>query len=317
MAPLPRPTPSTVAAIYRAYEAEAEYWDSLGISVGEAGTECDRSLWYSFRWATPVERHSGKQLRLFQTGNIEEERLVADLGRTGVDVYGQQDRIRLVSGHVRGKCDGKAMGVVEAPKTEHLCEFKSSNKVGFRQIVKHGCKEAKPLHFAQCQLGMHAFGLTRCLYLVVNKDSDELHSERIEYDFEYATRLLVRLERLIKTQNPPTRLSEDPEFFGCMFCRHKPVCHEREMPRSTCRSCLHSTPEMGGDGHWSCSRWAKPLSFDEQKAGCPAHLFIPAVVPGEQVDVDDEAETVTYRMPKGKLWIDGAAHDIPAAHQAA
>lgn len=314
MAPLPKPESSTVRAIYAAYEAAASSWDSLGISVGEANAECDRQLWYAFRWCSPLEKHHGRQLRLFQTGNLEEERLVEDLERIGVDVYGQQDKIRLVSSHVRGKCDGKAMGIPEAPKTEHLLEFKSSNAKGMKSIMKDGCKVAKPLHYGQCQLGMHAFGLTRCLYLVSCKDDDTLYAERIEYDVEFCLRLLARLERIINLPEPPARLSEDPEFFGCTFCRHKPICHHAAMVRVTCRSCLHSTPEAGGDAHWSCSRWAQPISFDEQKAACPTHLTIPALVPGEQIDVDEEAETITYRMANGSIWVDGAANDnIPAA----
>jgi hypothetical protein len=304
MAPLPKPEASTVRAIYAAYEAAAEHWDSLGISVGEAGTECDRALWFAFRWVTPVERHGGRQLRLFETGNIEEDRLVADLESIGVEVWGQQDRIRLVGGHVRGKCDGKALGVPEAPKTEHLCEFKSSNAKGMKLIVEKGCKDAKPLHYAQCQLGLHAFGMTRCLYLVACKDDDTLYAERIKYDAEYCLRMLSRLERIINLPEPPSGISTDPDFFGCMFCKHKPVCHGA-WPRQTCRSCIHATPETGGDGHWSCARWSKPLSFDEQKAACPAHLTIPALVPGEQIDFDEDAETVTYRLRNGAVWVDG------------
>ncbi len=306
MAPLPKAESSTVRAIYAAYEAAANSWDSLGISVGEANAPCDRQLWYSFRWATPLAKHHGRQLRLFETGNIEEDRLVADLERIGVDVYGQQDRIRLVGSHVRGKCDGKAMGIVEAPKTEHLLEFKSSNAKGMKLIIKDGCEKAKPLHYGQCQLGMHAFGLTRCLYLVSCKDDDTLYAERLVYDPEFCMRLLARLERVINSPEPPSRISEDPEWFECMFCKHKPVCKQAAWPRVTCRSCIHSTPEMGGDGHWSCARWAKPISFDEQKEACPTHLTIPAMVPGEQIDVDEDAESITYRLANGETWTDGA-----------
>lgn len=305
MAPLPRAQASTVRAIYAAYEAAANYWDSWGISVGEANADCDRALWYGFRWVTPLECHTGRTLRLFETGNLEEDRLVADLERIGVEVWGQQDRIRLAGGHVRGKCDGKAMNVPEAAKTEHLCEFKSSNAKGMREIIKKGCEEAKPLHYGQCQLGMHAFGLTRCLYLVACKDDDTLYAERIHYDAEFCLRLLARLERIINAATPPSRISEDPEFFGCTFCKHKPACHHGAWARVTCRSCLHSTAEMGGDAHWSCARWSKPLSIEEQKDACPAHLFIPELVPGQQLDVNEENETVTYELANGETWVDG------------
>lgn len=312
MVPIPRPVPSTVQAIYRAYEAEREHYDSLGISVGDIGQECDRALWYGLHWASQPEEIDGRKLSIFETGNIWEDRLVADLERIGVQVYGQQDRIRLVGNHVRGKCDGKAMGVIEAPRTEHLLEFKSSKESDFNQIKKHGVEKAKPTHWGQLQLGMGMFGLTRALYVVVNKNTDERHSERVEFDPVYYARQLARAERIINTPEPPSRISEDPKFFGCMFCKHRGVCHDRMWPRVTCRSCIHSTPTMDGDAAWDCSRWSKPLSIDEQKAACDAHLFIPAMVPAEQIDVDEENEVIIYRLPNGDIYRDGAGEAVPA-----
>ncbi|MBY3543634.1 oxidoreductase [Rhizobium laguerreae] len=306
MAPLPKPVSSTVRAIYAAYEAANQQYDSLGISVGDIGTECDRALFYNFRWASPPEVIDGRKLSIFRTGDRWEEVLVADLEAIGCDVFGQQDRIRLLSGHVRGKCDGRATGFPEAPVTEHLVEFKSSNEANFKQIVKLGCKAANLKHYGQVQIGMHAFGLTRAAYLAVNKNTDERYFERIEYDAEWCLRQLARLDRIINASEPPSRISENPEFFGCRLCKHKGICHGGDFPRVTCRVCIHATAEMGGDGHWSCARWSKPNSTDEQKSGCPAMLFIPAMVPGEQIDVDEENETITYRMPDGTLWTDGA-----------
>lgn len=307
MAPIPRPQASTVRAIYAAYEAANQNYDSLGISVGLAATECDRSLWYTFRWCSQQEKIPGRNLSIFRTGDMWEDRLVDDLRSIGVDVYGQQDRIRLIGGHVRGKCDGKGEGLPEAPATTHLFEFKSSNEKNFKLIQKDGCKKAKILHYGQVQLGMHAFGLTRAGYMVVNKNSDERYFERIEYDVDWTLRLLASLERIINSPEPPARISSNPDFFGCRFCDHHSVCHGKGWPRVTCRSCIHSTPEMGGDAHWSCSRWAKPISTEEQKHSCPAHLHIPAIVPGEQIDVDEENEVIVYRMPDGTEWRDGAS----------
>lgn len=309
MAPLPKPQPATVTAIYRAYEAANQHYDSLGISVGEIGNECDRALFYNLRWASAPEEIDGRKLSIFRTGDRWEEVLVSDLQEIGVEVWGQQDRIRLASGHIRGKCDGKAMGVPEAPKTEHLLEFKSSNDAGFKQIKKHKCQKAKPLHYAQMQLGMHAFGLTRALYLVVNKNDDERYAERIEYDAAFCLRLIAKVERLLTLHEPPSRISEKPDFFGCRFCKHHAVCHDGVMPRVTCRSCVHSTPEMGGDAHWSCARWSKPLSVDEQRQACPAHLTLPGMVPGELLEVDEAEETIKYKMKDGSVWIDGASND--------
>lgn len=313
MVVIPKAQPSTVAAIYRAYEEANTHYDSLGISVGEIGNECDRALFYGLRWASEPEEIDGRKLSIFRTGDRWEEVLVNDLERIGVEVWGQQDRIRLVHGFVRGKCDGKAIGVLEAPKTEHLLEFKSSNDNGFKEIAKKGCKDAKPLHYAQCQLGMHMFGPTRALYLIVNKNTDERYAERIHYDLEYCLRILARAERIVFSDHVPARISEDPEFYKCRFCKHRAVCHEGAQPRVSCRSCIHAQPERGGDGQWSCARWAKPLSPDEQRESCPVHLYLPELVPGRQVDCDPEMETITYEMPDGTFWTDGAHEQEEAA----
>lgn len=312
MAPLPQTTTisPTVLAIYAAYEAANSQWDSLGISVGEIGNPCDRALYYNLRWASPAEIIEGRKISIFRTGDMWEERMVADLEAIGVEVWGQQERIRLASGHVRGKIDGRALGIIEAPKTEHLMEFKSSNTKAFAKIKKDGCRKAKPLHFAQCQIGMHALGLSRAGYMVTNKDSDERYFERLEYDADYSIRLIARAERIIFNDEPPARLHDDPNHkmaFECGWCRHRGVCHEGAMPRVTCRSCLHASPERHGDGAWSCARFTKPLGLDEQREACPLHRWIPALIDGEQFDYCADDETISYKMRDGTIYVDGAS----------
>ena len=73
---LPDPYPHTVEAIYRVYETKAkrnaQEREYLGLSA--MGSDCDRAIWYSFRWAVPPEGHDGRMLRLFETGHREEAR---------------------------------------------------------------------------------------------------------------------------------------------------------------------------------------------------------------------------------------------------
>ena len=80
MAPLPPAPAPTVDAIYAAYVAEADdgFRDHLGASI--IGKDCERALWYDFRWVTR-STFSGRMLRLFDTGKREEDRLVRDLRR--------------------------------------------------------------------------------------------------------------------------------------------------------------------------------------------------------------------------------------------
>ena len=82
MADLPSPPTPTLTAIYADYEARQGdgFRDHLGASI--IGKSCERALWYDFRWVTP-SRFSGRLLRLFETGQLEEDRMVRNLRATG------------------------------------------------------------------------------------------------------------------------------------------------------------------------------------------------------------------------------------------
>jgi hypothetical protein len=318
MAPLPRVLPSTLRAIQKALEEDNDNWESVGVPAGDIGIECDRAIWLAFRRCSVPEEITWQKRRIFERGNIEEERLLDLLRLIGCEVWGQQDKVRAAGGHLRGKIDGRALGLIEAPKTEHIIECKSSNDKAFKPVVANGVKEGKPLHYATFQFYMHGLGIDRVAYMMSNKDNELIHFERVNYDHEFAVRAVTRIERIINESEPPPRLCNKRDDFRGAFCRQAEVCWGETKPRAHCRTCLHSTPEMGGDAHWSCARWSKPLSLAEQDAGCPAHLFIPAALVGyEQIDVDEDNETITYRAPNGSVWVDGAANNEPETTNAA
>lgn len=307
MAPLPRPIPSTLRRIQEALVANRDDWESVGVPAGEIGTECDRALWLAFRRASKPEEIDWRKRRIFERGNIEEDRLLDLLRLIGLEVTGQQDRVRAAGGHLRGKIDGLTIGLPEAPKTEHVVECKSAKADSFKKL-KAGVRLGNPLHYATMQFYMHGKGLSRALYMATNKDNEDLHVERVEYDADFALRAIARVERLVNTPEQPARLCIKRDDFRGVFCKQAEVCWGEIKPRAHCRTCLHSTPLIDGNAGWDCARWSKPLSLDEQAEGCPAHLFIPSLLVGyEQIDVDEDAETITYRTPSGKTWIDGAA----------
>jgi hypothetical protein len=105
MAELPEPPTPTLSAIYASFEARQGdgFRDHLGASL--IGKSCARALWYDFRWATPA-RHTGRILRLFETGQLEEARLVRDLRATGATVLevdpetGRQFRVEAHGGQL-------------------------------------------------------------------------------------------------------------------------------------------------------------------------------------------------------------------------
>lgn len=320
MVALPLPHAPTVDAIYASYEkseptAAREY---LGASV--MGNECDRALWYAFRWANGPdggEKFSGRMLRLFKTGHREEDRMLGDLERAGITVHrvdpatGRQWAVSAVMGHFRGHMDGMGEGFAEAPKTMHVLEFKTHNDKSYRDVVSKGVEASKPAHYAQVQIYMHLSGLQRAFYLAHNKNTDELHQERIAYDATFASRVMARAERIIMADEPPQKLHENPEHkmaWHCRFCPWLETCHTPvSPPPRSCRTCLSSTPVDGG---FHCNRLNQTNDIYMQRIGCSLHLNIPALVPGDQTDVDVDHGTVTYAMNDGSTWVDGSNTEL-------
>lgn len=305
---IPAPIAHTAAAMDDAISALARSGDSSGVPMSAATSACDREIWYGLHWAAPLEKPKGPRERRFRTGLQYERWLLDDLRLTGADVQeideatGKQVAVHLADGHLRGKVDGVATGIVEAPKTAHVVECKSMKAADFRAVLKHGVAKAKPDHWMQMQLYMHGLGLTRALYICANKDTDEVHTERVEYDATAALTTEARVERIAAAPQPPARAADDPASFTCRFCRAKEICHSGAWARFNCRTCLFSTP--GPAGTWRCEKHGRGLDYKVAQAGCPDHRFIPDLVPGEQVDVLD-GDMIVYRLRDGSSWTDG------------
>ena len=102
------------------------------------GQDCERALWYSFRWALE-NVFDAVTLCRFADGHASEaivaERLRAIPGlRLWTEAedgnqYGYQD----LGGHLRMHLDGVIKGLVQAPKTPHAWEHKCVNeRKGFK-----------------------------------------------------------------------------------------------------------------------------------------------------------------------------------------
>jgi len=153
---------------------------------------------------------------------------------------------------------------------------------------------------------MHYTGLTRALYMAVNKNDDTIHLERVHYDKAAAEAAVKRADRILFTDRPPSKLHEDPNAPGsfiCGWCPAKPVCHEGEWGRRNCRTCISATVDP--EGGWECEYWHKGLTIEDQREGCPKHVYNPGVVPGEQVDGDEEGRWISYTLRDGTTFVDG------------
>jgi hypothetical protein len=285
---------------------------SRRLGASQIGRECEAQLWYAFRWASKGEGFDGRMLRLFDRGHREEAVFIAELRGIGAQVHdlnpqtGEQYEFTACGGHFVAKIDGAALKLPDAPKTWHVVGFKTANNKSFSDTKKKGVKDAKPEHYAQNQVEMRLADLTRTLYLMVNKDTDEVYGERIREDRQAQDALMAKAERIIFGAEPGPRLSSDPAFYKCKMCPAAQVCHGQRLAEVSCRTCLHATPERDGDGRWSCARRGRDLTLAEQQDGCADHLYIPALVTwGEVEDANQDENWVSYRTRDGFVFRNG------------
>lgn len=297
---LPELQNSTKTAIFKWYEQHGDNEPRAHLGASEIGHPCDRYLWLNFRWAKK-NAFDGRMQRLFETGHLEEDRIIKNLKDINVEVWqkddtGKQFSFSAVGGHFGGSLDGVAKGLLEAPKTPHLLECKTSNAKQFAQLVKHGIAFAKPQHYAQMQVYMHLAELSRGIYIAVCKDTDELHIERVIYDKSKAIQFLQRAENIITLPEPPVTLADEPSHFTCKFCKFKDQCYGTEAPEVNCRTCAHSTPEIDGNARWSCAQAKPDMDVSKQRKGCEEHRHIPVLL-GRFAELMDATSNnlITYR----------------------
>jgi CRISPR/Cas system-associated exonuclease Cas4 (RecB family) len=294
MAELPERQHSTATRVeqWRGSQLQ-EHRAHLGASV--LGHDCSRNLWYLFRNAlTPT--FSGKLLRVFLRGKREEEVVFEELRAIGVELHtdtnGKQIECRDSTGHIGGSVDGIGKGFPEAPKSWAVLEIKTHSAKSFNDMVKHKVQASKPQHYAQMQVYMGLLDIDRALYFAVNKDNDDLFTEWVHFDATAFDALIDRGRSIIVLTEPPQRLSEDPNHWQCKFCQHHPLCHQKRVAETNCRTCVHSTP--GEAGTWHCGRHDKALTREAQVAACDQHLLIPALIP-YATPVDGSENYVEYR----------------------
>ena len=155
------------------------------------------------------------------------------------------------NGHFAGSLDGLALNVPDVPNGETcLLEFKTANKSSFNDMKKHGVRLSKRQHFTQMQVYMGAFSLKYALYMVVNKDNDELHAEIVDFEPREYEKAISRACEVIFSQNPPEPIADSAMFWRCKMCSFADICHKGAPVDKDCRSCRHYVAEAGG--RWRC-----------------------------------------------------------------
>jgi len=238
----------------------------LGIS--EIGKPCSRQIYYKFHWVA-FEKHSGRMQRLFKRGHREEKRFINYLEGMGCKVYqldtnGKQFRVSGVMGHYGGSCDG----VVITPWFENpfLLEMKTHNVKSFIHYLDKGLIKSKSQHYDQMNGYGYKMQLQYGIYFPENKNDDDIQVTVIKLDWQRGAELERKAEEIIIAKQPPTKISENPDYFECQYCAFKQVCHYGAELAKNCRSCRMSSPVENGE--WFCSRYGENIPKSVISKGC-------------------------------------------------
>lgn len=245
------------------------------------GDECARKVWYGFRWLA-LPTFPPRILRLFNRGHLEEARFIALLLMIGVEVFqqdenGKQFRISDAGGHFGGSGDGIGLNVPDIPAGQYaLLEFKTASDKKFKKFKTKGIKETEPKYYTQMQVYMRKMNINYSLFMVVNKNDDDLYAAIVTLDPEHADEYIDRGRNLVFYRQAPQRINENPTVFVCRYCDYRNQCHgvglkDERTPHKNCRTCHFSVPHV--DGKWYCCK-GEPveLSKDQQLAACGEYV---------------------------------------------
>lgn len=222
----------------RGSEAPRRY---LGAS--RLGVACERALQYEYLH-TPVDpgrEMPGRVLRVFEVGHALEDLAIRWLRLAAFDLYtrkagGGQFGFSVAGGRIQGHVDG----ILNAGPSDlglrcpALWECKTMNDKSWRDTVKHGLAQSKPIYAAQIAVyqaymegSIPGISSNPALFTAINKDSQEIWFELVPFDSGLAQRMSDRAVRIITATDTGELLprhATTPTHFECKFCPWQDRC---------------------------------------------------------------------------------------------
>lgn len=248
-------------------EGDVDGEDRPYLGYSGLGHPCGRYLWYNFRWAF-IKKIPLRIERIFRRGDIEEKRVKESLKLKGCNIIDAGANVTGVTGHAQGHIDGVAIGVPFAENKEHLFECKTMKASAFVKYLKEGLRRYSPTYWQQIHSYMGHRKLTRCLYVVTNKDTEERDYKRIKFDKNQFAEGESKAFDIITSASLPNRMPiASKTYFECKWCDAYKQCWEDAPLRVTCRTCKNVEFEDGGVV--SCSYWQiNNMTTEEQVKAC-------------------------------------------------
>lgn len=243
-------------------------------------------MWFQFRH---VKAPAFKQetLRTFRIGHALEDLLCEWLGR---EVHMREAKLLNRWGGTLGLIDGMFKDGDEF----FLLENKTANDKRWKEMARKGIP---PEYLAQVQLYMHSSDqlsskgnkLTKCMFVVFNKNTSEIFTEIVEYNPVFALAQYERIHDVMDSEAVPYANVEA----HCNWCDYRTFCNgDGEVPTVSCRTCANVSMSSG---QFVC---------EHGTTACERHIFHPQVMAlsgYELVSADQATNTIHYKTMSNGL----------------
>lgn len=197
--------------------------DYLGMS--QIGHICLRYLWLDYHKKELKSQLTGQKAVTFDNGHWVEKKLIHNMRQAGFEISAQQMEMSLFDGKFKGHSDG----IVNHP--EHgkvILEIKGIQKNTWNQYAKKGVKEVSPTYYAQAIMYSGYLGLTGTLFVIENKDNQDLYEEFIPSNFTEYNMLCRKAESIIHGEIP-YGISTRADWWKCVHCQfnHENACRKQ------------------------------------------------------------------------------------------
>lgn len=206
------------------------------LGASRLGASCERALQYEYADAPidPGREISGRLLRIFERGHVNEDCMVGWLRDAGFDLRtrsasGEQFGFAALDGRLQGHADGVIVGGPEGFAYPALWENKCLGSKSWRELEKNGLAVAKPVYAAQVAIYQAYLDLYEhpAIFTAVNADTMEIHTELVPFDAALAQRMSDRAVKLIVATEAGELLPRsfsDSTHFECRMCAWQDRC---------------------------------------------------------------------------------------------
>ena len=241
------------------------------LGMSSVGTPCDREIWFRFRQFTPISIDP-RIIFLFRFGDKVEELVCTYLREAGYKLEGAFPEPQLAYSVLGGLHHGRSDGIIHLPEWRALLECKSASKKKFQAFTLGGVRAVYEKYYWQAQLYMGCAGLDRALFVIVNKDDSNIHTEVMPANRADFDAMIARVRRITTSTTWP-QIMDLPDCQYCDFRLHCKTTEGRQASHS-CMTCNHLRVIPNEPAEFHCGHALHALQIHHPDMVCPEYSWL-------------------------------------------